>query len=272
MAELSIQPSINDLRSQSLLVLIERLGALDLTQILVYQLDLVPDSALMLLAWQFDILAPQWQLGADPVESIDALTNIDTLSSARSSAGVSDFDSWRTLLKAAIPLHRTRGTPYAIKTALASLGWNSVALLEGQASWGGTAWPASQGWAVFRVLINLAGGQVVTGRDVARMVAAVNFFKPVRALLDSLWFTAAPIGDAAPTPTDFLLSIFVQNDAVAPPLDIIGAPAWPVSDTKTIAPLYNCHFYHAGVTYGADEPVVADSGLTVNGTAISASG
>src|SRR5579863_453650 len=190
MAQLTVQPSIADVRSQALLGLVERLGAIDLSGILVYRLDSVPDSALILLAWQFDMLAPQWQLGAqlsesiDTLTNIDALTDIDTLTSTGGIAGASDFDSWRSLLKVAIPLHRTRGTPHAIKTALASLGWSSVTLEEGQSSWGGTSYPASEGWAVFRVLINLAPGQTVTTDEIARAIAAVNFFKPVRALLD----------------------------------------------------------------------------------------
>lgn len=49
MAELNIQPSINDARSGALLVLLERLGNLDLVPILVYRLDSVPDSAMTLL-------------------------------------------------------------------------------------------------------------------------------------------------------------------------------------------------------------------------------
>jgi P2-related tail formation protein len=278
MAQLAIQPSIKDLRSQSLLELIERLGSLDLTPILVYRLDSVPQSALVLLAWQFDMLAPQWQLGANLGESIDTLTNVDilidvdTLSSIGSIAGPSDFDSWRILLKSAIPLHRTRGTPYAIKTALASLGWANVSLQEGQSSWGGTSYPASQGWAVFRVQINLAAGQAVAAIDLTRAIAAVNFFKPVRSLLDSISFVASPIIDAAPAPTDFVRSIFLQRDSAPTPNDLINAPGWPVADAKTIAPLYNAHFNHGGVTYGKNEPVVADSGVIVNGTAISARG
>src|ERR1700692_4498179 len=124
MAQLTIQPSINDVRSRALLDLIERMDQIDLTSILVYRLDSVPDSALLFLAWQFDLVAPQWQLGAQITESIDTLADIDiltdtdTLSSAGHVAGASDFDSLRALLKVAIPLHRTRGTPYAIKAAL----------------------------------------------------------------------------------------------------------------------------------------------------------
>src|SRR5579859_128393 len=114
MPQLTIQPSINDARSNALLVLIERLGSLDLTPLLVYRLDSAPDDALMLLAWQFDILAPEWQLGAptgesvDSLTDIDVLTSIDSLTSAGGVAGLSDFDSLRNVLRAAIPLHRTR--------------------------------------------------------------------------------------------------------------------------------------------------------------------
>lgn len=276
MAQLTIQPSINDLRSQSLLTLIERLDALDLSEILVYRLDSAPDSALLLLAWQFDMLAPQWQLGANLAESIDALTNIDaltdidTLSSSGGVSGPSDYDSWRALLKAAIPLHRTRGTPLSIKAALAALGWNSVTLYEGQSSWGGNVYPESQGWAVFRVQINLTAGQIVSANDPARIGGAVNFFKPMRALMDSLWFQAAPAGDAAPAPVDLVRSIFSQADSAPAPIDIIGAPGWIVADAKSTTPAYDAHFIHSGLSYGANEPTVVDSGVAVNGERISA--
>jgi P2-related tail formation protein len=278
MPQLTIQPSIRDLRSRSLLELIERLGAIDLSQILVYRLDSVPDSALILLAWQFDMLAPQWQLGANLGESIDtltnldALTNIDTLTSSGSVAGLSDYDSLRVLLKQAIPLHRTRGTPYAVKTALASMGWSNVTLLEGQATWGGTSWPDNQGWAVFRLLINLGVGQRVLGDDLARIVAATNFFKPVRAALDSIWFVVPPISDSVPRAADLVRSIFLQTDLVATPVDTINSPAWPLSDTRQINALYNSHFTHTGLIYRAANGVVVDSGVTVNGVPISARG
>lgn len=275
MAHLKVQPSINDVRSQALLGLIERLGALDLTPLLVYRIDSAPASALLALAWQFDMLAPQWQLGANSGESIDALTNIDaltdidTLTSSGGLAGASDYTSLRALLNSAIPLHRTRGTPYAIKAALKSLGW-ATTLMEGQSSWGGTNWPADQGWAVFRVYLNLEPGQTAAADDAARAIAAIAFFKNARSVLDSLWFAATPNTDAAPAPADFVVSIFSQHDAAPIPADSISAPAWPVADTRTLAPLYNAHFVHAGITYGAGEPAVADDGVAVNGAAIAA--
>jgi len=275
MAQLTIQPSVKDVRSQSLLDLIGRMDAIDLTSILVYRLDSVPDSALLFLAWQFDLVAPQWQLGAQVTESIDTLldidtlTDMDTLNSPGGVAGPSDFDSLRALLQIAIPLHRTRGTPYAIKAALKPLGWPSVTLLEGQASWGGTRYPESEGWAVFQARLNLGSGQSVATVDAARAVAAINFFKPVRAWLDSLWFIGAPIADVMAEPQDLVVSIFSREDTAPIPRDLIDASAWPVADTKIIAPLYNGHFLHTGVTYGVNEPAIADSGVTVNGVAIS---
>jgi hypothetical protein len=275
MAQLTIQPSINDARSQSLLDLIERMDAIDLTSILVYRLDSVPDSALLFLAWQFDLVAPQWQLGAQVTESIDTLldidtlTDMDTLSSPGGVAGPSDFDSLRALLKIAIPLHRTRGTPYSIKTALRPLGWSSVTLLEGQTSWGGSSYPESEGWAVFQARLNLGSGQTVAAIDAARAIAAINFFKPVRAWLDSLWFVGAPIADLMAEPQDVVVSIFSREDAAPIPIDLIYANAWPVADKKVITPLYDRHFIHTGVTYGVNEPAIADSGVMVNGIAIS---
>jgi P2-related tail formation protein len=275
MAQLQLPPSINDMRSKSLLRTIERLDALDLTPLLVYRLDSAPDSALIFLAWQFDMLDPQWQLAAstsgesiDALTDIDPLTDIDTLLSSSGSAGPTDFDSWRALLQAAIPLHRVHGTPYSIRQALASLGWTSVSFLEGQASWGGSAWPSSEGWAVFRVVVNLAAGQAVGVNDATRIVAAVNFFKPSRSWLDALVFETVALNDAAPAPGDFTGEV----DLVPAPSDLLTAPLAPLADHRVITPKYNRHYYHIGITYGANEPAVADSGLVANGVPISARG
>jgi P2-related tail formation protein len=275
MALLQLPSSINDLRSQSLLRTIARLDALDLTPLLVYRLDSAPDSALIFLAWQFDMLDPQWQLAASTSgESIDALTNIDeltdvdTLLSSSAGAGPTDFDSWRVLLQTAIPLHRVHGTPYSIRHALASLGWTSVSFLEGQSSWGGSAWPSSQGWAVFRVVVNLGSGQAVGANDAARIVAAVNFFKPARCWLDAVVFEAVALSDAAPGPGDFTGAV----DSAPAPSDLLTAPLAPLAEQRVIAPVYNRHYYHIGITYGANEPAVADSGVVANGVPISANG
>ena len=283
MPELSAAPSINDTRTQALLELIARLAALDLTPLLVYRIDSVPEDALPFLAWQFDILSPLWQLVAPVALGVDALTNIDLLvdidnlieGGGAVTADILTEAAQREMLKSAVPLHRFRGTPFAVKQALASLGWTQVNLLEGQESWGGSAYPSSQGWAVFRVMIDLVDGQSVASGAASTAAAAVNFFKPTRAWLDSIWFVTPPAMDAAPTPADELTLggiVQYQIDAVRIPSDgglaIAIVSAAMVDGYGPAAPNYDSHYRHSGITYGANEPEVADSALIVNGAAV----
>jgi Phage tail protein (Tail_P2_I) len=135
MPELSPQPSINDSRTQALAALIARLGGLDLTPLLVYRLSSTPDGALPFLAWQFDVTNALYAL-------------------------LVPGDDQRAMVGEAIALKRFMGTPYAVKTALKSLGWTAPSILEGQASWGGASWPADQGWAVCRLLLPLTSRSV----------------------------------------------------------------------------------------------------------------
>ena len=283
MPELTPAPSINDTRTQALLVLIDRLAALDLTTLLVYRIDSVVPGALPFLAWQFDVLSPLWQLIAPIAVGVDALTNIDLLIDVdnliESGGIVSELilteESQRALLKNAIALHRFRGTPWAIKHALASLGWAQVSLLEGQTSWGGTVYPSNQGWAAFRVMIDLAAGQGVSTGDSSTAAAAVKFFKPARSWLDSVWFSPSAIFDAGPVPTDkFTLTGIAKYELDSAPVPNDNALTFAVAVARLteaygpIAPEYDGHYRHSGITYGANQPEVADSALILNGAAV----
>lgn len=280
MPRLVAAPSINDTRGRALTELVERPGEIDLTPLLIYRLDSTPDGALAFLAWQFDILSPLWQLVAPLSQSIDALTNIDTLIDIDTllqggGEATAATQPQRELLRVAIPLHRFRGTPWAIKTALASLGWNDVELLEGQTSWGGTSYPASQGWAVFRVRIRLGERQAVETGVAETIVASVEFFKPARAWLDSVWFVLPPLGDAAPIPGDALVvdGIAQAGSDVAPkPQDgelLIAIVMGGLADVYgPAAPRYDAHYRHSGITHGEGEPSVADSAAIINGVAV----
>ena len=283
MPELSAAPSINDTRTQALLVLIARLAALDLTTLLVYRIDSVVADALPFLAWQFDILSPLWQLISPIALGVDALTNIDLLIDVdnliESGGLVTELAlteaAQRDLLKNAIALHRFRGTPWAIKQALGSLGWATVTLLEGQTSWGGAAYPPNQGWAVFRVVIELAAGQGVSIGAAATAAAAANFFKPARAWLDSVWFAVPAISDAGLVPSDKVTLggiVKYQIDAAPAPNDNALAfaivTASLIDPHGPIVPAYDSHYRHSGITYGANQPEVADSALVVNGAAV----
>lgn len=283
MPELSAAPSIDDTRTQALLVLIARLAALDLTTLLIYRIDSVVAGALPFLAWQFDILSPLWQLIAPVSQGVDALTDIDLLIDVDNliEAGGTVMDQMlteaaqRELVKNAIPLHRFRGTPWSIKQALASLGWAQVTLLEGQSTWGGDSYPSNQGWAVFRVLIDLVDGQSVSIDAASTASTAVIFFKPARSWLDSIWFVVPAISDEGPVPSDRLtLSGIVQYQVDAAPAPNDAALAFAITTASStdaygpILPAYNAHYRHSGITYGANQPAVADSALMVNGAAV----
>ena len=284
MAELQIPPSINDTRSQALMVLIERLNAIDLTPLLVYRIDSVPASALPFLAWQFDIISPLWQTVAPVIQSVDAITdvdaliNIDTLTEGPSVVTVQQSDviaAQRSLVKMAIQLHRYRGTPWAIRSALAILGWPEISILEGQSSWGASNYPADEGWAVFRVLIQLQSGQTISPAAPGSAIATINFFKPARSLLDALVFVLPVELDTAPTPVDSLTlgGIATYEVDVAPiPSDsalTLAVILPPIADHLGPAlPVYSGLYRHSGVTYGANEPVVADSALILNGNPV----
>jgi P2-related tail formation protein len=283
-AELQIPSSINDARSQALLVLIGRLAEIDLTPLLVYRIDSVPAGALPFLAWQFDILSPLWQtvapvvLSVDAITDVDALIDIDTLTEPSSLMGLQQsaaIAAQRTLVKTAIQLHRFRGTPWSIKSALAMLGWADVSMLEGQASWGGSQYPADQGWAVFRAMVQLQPGQSLDPGAPAIATATVNFFKPARSLLDSLFFVLPRVDDVVLTPIDSLTLggiINYQLDAVSLPSDAVLSLSIILPRAEDsygpAGPLYSAHYRHSGITYGAAEPVVADSALVVNGNAV----
>ena len=68
---------------------------LDLTPILVYRIANLPDSAVLAMVWQWDVLDPSWATGIaageawDSSASIDLLTDIDTLSSQQMTLPVS---------------------------------------------------------------------------------------------------------------------------------------------------------------------------------------
>jgi P2-related tail formation protein len=284
MPELSAAPSIDDTRTQALLVLIARLAALDLTTLLIYRIDSVVEGALPFLAWQFDILSPLWQLLA-PVSlgGVDALTDIDLLIDVDNliEAGGAVMDQMlteaaqRELVKNAIPLHRFRGTPWSIKQALASLGWAQVTLLEGQSTWGGNSYPSNQGWAVFRVLIDLVDGQSVSIDAASTASTAVTFFKPARSWLDSIWFVVPAISDEGPVPSDRVtLSGIVQYQVDTAPAPNDATLAFAIATASSadaygpIVPAYNAHYRHSGITYGANQPAVADSALMLNGAAV----
>lgn len=288
MPDLQLQPSIStDLRSQAHLALINRLKQLDLTPMLVYRIASLTDSAVLAMAWQWDVLNPLLlpaisQLGTlnyaswDVIANIDRLTDIDTLSylgdteDTQSLAAV--YAQYRALILLSTRLHSYIGTPQALKDALTGLGFPDAKILEGQDSWGGNQWPSNEGWAVFRVAINLLTVPADTDFTTLdkKLRAIANFWKPARCWLDSIQYTMALLDQLTPAPSDHVINIFSRTDAVTPaPRDFVTAQFGPIRDGKTIVPLYNDRYYFgSNITYGGTQPQVADGPVVVNGAAI----
>ena len=101
--------------------------------------------------------------------------------------------------------------------------------------------------------------------DIAELITLITASVWAR---DALVFEALPLADAAPAPSDFTGAV----DNAPAPSDLLTAPIAPLADQRLIAPIYNGHYYHIGITYGAHEPAVADSGVVANGVPISANG
>lgn len=130
----------------------QRLSQIQLDALLVYMIDTVNASALYWLAQQFDVLGYKgWKLA-------------DT------------EDKKRSLIKKAIELHRYKGTIWAIKEALRTVGYPDAVITEHVTHWAG-----------FTIQLN-AGDTDVNVDQIAEAVAMVNEYKNVRSHLMGLQF------------------------------------------------------------------------------------
>jgi len=118
-----------------------RLADLATSNMLVYLIDNVVPQALPVLASQFDLLGNKGWILADTEQK------------------------QRDLLKNAITLHKTKGTPFAIKNALASIGLQNAQIIEGSSftpdyyngvrDFNGAVTFGTYSWAEFRVLLDV---------------------------------------------------------------------------------------------------------------------
>jgi phage tail P2-like protein len=198
--------SIADQHYKRVAQLIEEFAPFEDLEILVPMLiDTAPAQALTHLAEHFHILG---------VEGWDAVTT--------------DAEK-RTLLKQAIELHRYKGTPWAVRTAVERVGYRNVVIEEGIANFtapvatridhrrrlrhngeatrngiytrGGGTDGITQinitapriAWALFRVLITLQDDEVITAAHKQRVKALIHEFKNVRswlAVVSAAFFSA----------------------------------------------------------------------------------
>lgn len=151
-----------------------RFEGLDLSALLVYVVDSVPAEALYYLADQFDVLGWKgWNL---------AQTEADR----------------RALIKKAIELHRYKGTIWAIKQAVRSVGFTDCKIIEhvgldydGAISYDGSNNYSGGHWANFRVKIGLADAIVVDASLLDLTARLVLEYKNARSFLVDITFVAS---------------------------------------------------------------------------------
>ena len=184
-----IPPSINDLRSKTWLELIARLSDdfLEFEQALkIYNFDTVGVSALPHLAEQLDVTGFRGWILADTEEK------------------------QRNLLKQAIELHRHAGTPWAIRTALETLGYLNVQITEnpevsvdpiyydGTYYYDGTrAYSGEAGTQILYggFIVNLQTAGSLSPEKEALVIACINAWKNVRSHLIQLLTSALLVYD-----------------------------------------------------------------------------
>lgn len=170
-----IPPGIRDASTLAINELLGRIAQVPLDQLLINLVDNVTAGALPHLAEQFHITGLEgWSLCA------------------------TDEDR-RGLIKRAIWLHRKKGTPWAVKEGLKSVGFGGAELLErlpslnydGVETFTGTeSYGAGVNWARFRVLLDLGENRGVSLQETALIRDVVTEWKNERSHLDAITFRA----------------------------------------------------------------------------------
>jgi P2-related tail formation protein len=170
-----ISPGIRDESMLAFNELIDRLGDIPLDQLLVNLVDNVTASALPHLAEQFHVTGLEgWALCATEADR-------------------------RLLVKRALQLHRHKGTPWAVKEALASVGFGGATVAERlPQTWfdgavyadGSVLYGSGANWAKFRILLDLGENRGITQAESALIVAVVAEWKNERSHLDRVEFRA----------------------------------------------------------------------------------
>ena len=166
-------PLEGDISLRTLGRLAGRLDNINLSVLMVYLVDIVDRSALPWLGEQFSLSGDGWELA----ESDDVR---------------------RMLIKAAIELHRYKGTPWSIREVIRRFGFGEVDLIEGtgRLSYDGNrsynglfVHGDAAAWAVYRVILK----QPITNDQAAMLRQTLAAFAPARCHLASLEYQSVAI-------------------------------------------------------------------------------
>ncbi|WP_269497184.1 phage tail protein I [Castellaniella sp. S9] len=108
-------------------------------------------------------------------------------------------DQKRALIARSVELHKKKGTPFSIREALKSIGFNEVEILErlpinrydGTQTHAGAQRYDAYGWAEFRLLADVGDTQPITSAQTERIVQTVNEWKPARCHLVDVQYSAS---------------------------------------------------------------------------------
>jgi phage tail P2-like protein len=157
-----------------------RLSDFDLSPLLIYMVDLVDQKALPSLAAQFEVDGFKgWTLATTEKQQ-------------------------RELIKTAISIKRHLGTPYAIKQALAAIGFDQVNILEGvqQGSsftydgthlYNGSILYGGANWTAFEVDLLVSDPAAITDETVIQIKQLIGYYKNARSTLTALVFKEADL-------------------------------------------------------------------------------
>ncbi|HAI4028991.1 TPA: phage tail protein I [Escherichia coli] len=166
-------PLEGDISLRTLGRLAGRLDNIDLSVLMVFLVDIVDSSALPWLGEQFSLSGDGWELA----ESDDVR---------------------RMLIKAAIELHRYKGTPWSIREVIRRFGFGEVDLIEGtgRLSYDGNrsynglfVHGDAASWAVYRVILK----QPITNDQAAMLRQTLAAFAPACCHLASLEYQSVAI-------------------------------------------------------------------------------
>ncbi len=194
-----IPAGIRDASTLAFNELIDRLGVVPLDQLLVYLVDNISAEALPHLAEQFHITG------------LEGWTLCDT-----------EADK-RRLIKRAVWLHRKKGTPWAVKEGLRSVGFGGALIDEQiqslrydgtQVFSGDEEYGAGANWARFNINLDLGENRGVSATETALIRAVVDEWKNVRSHLAAIVFSAATSDTATIAESATLTAIDGQTETL----------------------------------------------------------
>lgn len=138
----------------------------DYSRFLIYIVDIVSADALPFLGWQFDVLGYKgWKL-------------------------TTNDDERRALIKKAIELHRYKGTLWAVKESLKSIGFGDAVITE----------HVDDHWAKFRISVDL-GERPLGETEIEDILQMVNTYKNTRSHLADISYSVRFADSVTPVDT-----------------------------------------------------------------------